>query len=281
MLSTFTIALREGLEAALIIGILLAYIVKTDRRHLMPALWGGVAVAIIASFALGGFLSFTSRELTPRGEEFFTGTTSFLAVGLVTAMVFWMKATARSLRDDLHGKVENSLVGGPIALALTAFLAVAREGLETSLFVYTNFKSVGAASAPSIGLILGLGFSIALGILIYNRSVTLNLGKFFRWTGVALLIVAAGVLSNAIQEYQALGRLPGDQSFAWDVTSWMAPHSLLASFLGGAIGFDTTTSWLQLIIWIVFLGSTLYFYLKTGAARNISPRNAALSGTRD
>lgn len=281
MLSTFTIALREGLEAALIIGILVAYIVKTNRRNLMPALWSGVLIAITASFALGGFLSFTSQELTPRGEEFFTGTTSFLAVGLVTAMVFWMKATARSMRDNLQGKVENSLIGGPIAVALTAFLAVAREGLETSLFVYTNFKSVGATSAPSIGLILGLGFSIALGILIYNRSVTLNLGKFFRWTGVGLLIVAAGVLSHAIHEYQALGWLPGGESFAWDVTSWMAPHSLIASFLGGAIGFDTTTSWLQFMIWILFLATTLYFYLKSAAVKESLRHNVTLSGTRD
>jgi high-affinity iron transporter len=132
MLSTFLIALREGLEAALIVGILIAYVVKTDRRHLLTPIWTGVGVALAATFALGGFLSFTSAELSERGEQFFAGTTSFLAVGLVTWMVFWMKRAARTLKDELHGKVENALSAGPLALAAAAFFAVAREGLETA-----------------------------------------------------------------------------------------------------------------------------------------------------
>ena len=145
MLSNFLIGLREGLEAALIVGILVAYIVKTNqasKQKLLTAVWIGVSVALIASLALGGFLSFTSAELTPRGEEFFAGTTSLLAVGLVTWMVFWMKRTARSLRQDLQGKVETALSSGPLTLAAAAFFAVLREGLETSLFVYANFRSI-------------------------------------------------------------------------------------------------------------------------------------------
>ena len=106
MLSSFLIALREGLEASLIIGILLAYIVKTGRSNLVPALWGGVAAALALSVALGGFLNFTSAELTSRGEELFAGTTSLLAVALVTGMVFWLKQTSRALRDELHSKVD-------------------------------------------------------------------------------------------------------------------------------------------------------------------------------
>ena len=116
MLSNFLIGLREGLEAALIVGILIAYIVKTNqasKRKLLTAVWIGVSVALAASLALGGFLSFTSAELSPRGEEFFAGTTSLLAVGLVTWMVFWMKRAARSLRQDLQGKVETALSSGP------------------------------------------------------------------------------------------------------------------------------------------------------------------------
>jgi high-affinity iron transporter len=174
MLSTFLIALREGLEAALIIGILVAYVVKTGRKNLLVPIWTGVGIALAASFALGGFLSFTSAELTPRGEQFFAGTTSFIAVALVTWMVFWMKRAARTLRDELHGKVDSALTAGPLALATAAFFAVAREGLETALFVYTNFKTVAATSAASIGLILGLTLAVVLGYLIYNRSVKLN-----------------------------------------------------------------------------------------------------------
>jgi high-affinity iron transporter len=262
MLSTFLIALREGLEAALIVGILVAYLVKTGRNHLLAPLWIGVGTAITASLALGGFLSFTSAELSDRGEEFFAGTTSFLAVGFVTWMVFWMKRAARGLRDELHGKVDSAVGAGALAIAVTAFVAVVREGLETALFIYTNFKTVGAASSATIGLILGLALAVALGYLIYNRSVKINLGKFFQITGTALIIVAAGVLSYGIHEYQELGWLPGVDSYIWDVTSWMAKDSILATVLAGSIGFDTTTSWLQFIVAGAYIGIILWLYLK-------------------
>jgi len=267
MLSTFLIALREGLEAALIVGILVAYIVKTGRRNLLGAIWTGVSIALIASFALGGFLSFTSAELSDRGEQFFAGTTSFLAVGLVTWMVFWMKRAARTLRDELHGKVDNALTAGPIALAAAAFFAVAREGLETSLFVYTNFRTVDTTPGATAGLILGLAVSVTLGYLIYKRSIKLNLSKFFTLTGVALIIVAAGVLSYGIHEYQELGWLPGENSFAWDISSWMAKDSIPGTLLGGTIGFDVNTSWVQLILWASYLGLVLRLYLKPAAQK--------------
>lgn len=261
MLSTFIIALREGLEAALIVGILVAYIVRTDRRPLLKPLWTGVGAAIAASLALGAVLSFTSAELTDRGAELFAGVTSFIAVGLVTWMVFWMKRTARSLRNELHGKVDTALVGGPISLALVAFFAVAREGLETALFIYTNFKTVGAASTATVGLVLGLALAVVLGYLIYNRSVKLNLSKFFTVTGVALIIVAAGVLSYGIHEFQELGFLPGEDNLLWDVTPWIAKESILGSLLGGTIGFDTTTSFVQFIAWAGYLVAVLVPYL--------------------
>jgi len=264
MLSTFIIALREGLEAALIVGILVAYVVRTDRRHLLKPLWTGVGVALLASLALGGLLAFTSAELSDRGEELFAGVTSFAAVGLVTWMVFWMKRTARNLRNELHGKIDGALMGGPISLALVAFFAVAREGLETALFVYSNFKTVGVASTATVGLVLGLGLAVFLGYAIYNRTVKLDLAKFFTITGVALIIIAAGVLSYGIHEFQELGYLPGVDSFLWDVTPWIAKESLLGSLLGGLVGFDTTTSFVQFIGWSIYLLAVLIPYLSKG-----------------
>ncbi len=261
MLSTFIIALREGLEAALIVGILVAYVVRTDRRYLLKPLWTGVAVALVLSLGLGAILSFTSAELSDRGEELFAGVTSFAAVGLVTWMVFWMKRTARTLRNELHGKVDQALTGGPISLALVAFFAVAREGLETALFVYTNFKTVGAISTATLGLVLGLALAVGLGYLIYNRSVKINLSKFFTVTGVALIIVAAGVLSYGVHEFQELGWLPGADDFIWDVTPWIAKESILASLLSGTVGFDTTTSWVQILAWGAYLTAVLVPYL--------------------
>jgi high-affinity iron transporter len=269
MLSTFLIALREGLEAALIVGILVAYVVKTNRRNLLVPIWTGVGVALAATFALGGFLSFTSAELSERGEQFFAGTTSFLAVGLVTWMVFWMKRAARTLKDELHGKVDSALSAGPLALAAAAFFAVAREGLETALFVYTNFKTVAATSSASIGLIAGLALAVILGYLIYNRSIRINLSKFFSVTGIALIIVAAGVLSYGVHEYQELGWIPGDGSYAWDISSIMAKDSIAGTILAGTIGFDVNTSWVQLFFYASYLAIVLRLYTKSSPAKTL------------
>ena len=269
MLSTFIIALREGLEAALIVGILVAYLVKSDQRGLLRALWSGVALAVTASLSFGAFLSYTSAELTEKGEELFAGTTSFVAVGLVTWMVFWMKRAARGLRDELHGKAEIAVTSGALSMATLAFFAVAREGLETSLFLYTNFKTVGAFSTATLGLVLGLALAVGLGYGIYNRAVKINLGKFFTYSGVALIVVAAGVLSYGIHEFQEFGILPGPDAFAWDVTSWMPKESFVAALLGGTIGFDTTTSWLQLFVWVGYLGLTISAYLSPAKAKTL------------
>jgi high-affinity iron transporter len=269
MLSTFIIALREGLEAALIVGILVAYLVKSGRKAFLVPLWAGVALAVLASLAAGAFLSFTSTELSARGEEFFAGTTSFLAVGLVTWMVFWMKRTARHLKGQLEGQMSAAILGGPLALAAAAFFAVVREGLETSLFIYANFKTVSSTPTATIGLLLGLGVAIALGYLIYRSSIKINLAKFFTYTGTALVVVAAGVLSYGVHEYQELGWLPGADFFIWDVTSVIPKDSLVGGVLGGTIGFDTTTSWLQFLIWAAYLGTILSLYLKPAIAKSM------------
>ena len=270
MLSTFIIALREGLEASLIVGILVAYILKSDRRHLLLPLWSGVAAAVVGSIGLGFILSRTSEELTERAEEIFVGTTSFLAVALVTWMVFWMKRTARTLKADLHGKVDSALRTGPLALAGAAFFAVIREGLETALFVYSNFKTVSHTRSSTLGLILGFSVAISLGYLIFKSAIKLDLGKFFRFTGVALVVVAAGVLSYGVHEFQELGWLPGGESYAWDVSSLIPSDSLLGATLGGLVGFDNSTSWLQLGIWAIYLTTVLSAYLS-------KPRTPALT----
>ncbi|MCX6457298.1 MAG: FTR1 family protein [Actinobacteria bacterium] len=272
MLSTFIIALREGLEAALIVGILVAYLVKTGRKALLAPLWAGVGLAVLVSLATGAFLTITSTELSPRGEEFFAGTTSFLAVGFVTWMVFWMKRTARHLKGQLEGQLSTAVLAGPLALAAAAFFAVVREGLETSLFIYANFKTVSSTPSATVGLLLGLGLAITLGYLIYRSSIKINLSKFFNYTGIALVVVAAGVLSYGIHEYQELGWLPGADFFVWDVTSVIAKESLLGGILAGAIGFDTTTSLLQFVFWAAYLGIVLALYLKPAPVKSVAAK---------
>jgi high-affinity iron transporter len=264
MLSTFLIALREGLEASLIVGIFVAYVVKTNRRQLLKPLWIGVGISILLSLAVGAVLSFTSAQLTDQSKQIFAGATSFAAVALVTWMVFWMKRTARTLKNELQGKVDKALLAGPLALALAAFFAVAREGLETALFIYSNFQAVAERAPVTIGLITGLASAVALGYLIYSRSIKMNLGKFFMITGVALIVIAAGVFSYGVHEFQEVGWLPGPDAFIWDVTHWIAPDSILAALMGGTFGFDTTTSYLQFVIWGAYLAITLAIYLLPG-----------------
>ena len=173
-------------------------------------------------------------------------------------MVFWMKRIARSLKNELQSKVESAIPLGKLALISASFFAVAREGLETALFIFSNFKTVSTDSAPALGLILGLAAAIGLGIAIYKQSVKINLGKFFTVTGTALLIVAGGVLSHGIYEFQEFGALPGANSYVWN---WVGANDVISTLLAGTIGIGTTLTWLQLIIWACFLTLTLRAYL--------------------
>jgi high-affinity iron transporter len=186
-------------------------------------------------------------------------------------MVFWMKRTARTLKADLHGKVDTALRTGPLALAGAAFFAVIREGLETALFVYSNFNTVTNTGSSALGLILGFAVAISLGYLIFKSAIRLDLSKFFRFTGVALVIIAAGVLSYGVHEFQELGWLPGGESYAWDVSSLIPKDSLLGATLGGLVGFDNTTSWLQLGIWAIYITTVLSAYLAKPRTRVLTP----------
>lgn len=226
-----------------------------------------MTLALLLSLGLGAILSFTSHQLGPHGEEIFAGSLAVVAVALVTWMVFWMKRTSRNMRHELENKVDQGVHVGSLAMGITAFVAVAREGLETALFIYTNFGAVKTSVAPSIGLVLGLAAAVGLGILIYRRAISLNLGKFFQITGVALIVVAAGVLANGLGDLQSAGWLPGSKASAWNIDSWMAPDSFIASVLGGSIGFATTMTWLQVGAWAIYLSAVLTRYLSRATTK--------------
>jgi high-affinity iron transporter len=257
MFSTFLIALREGLEASLIVSILIAYLSRTGRAAFARYIWIGVGGAVALSFGLGALLSFTSANLSSNGEALFAGVTSVLAVSFVTVMVFWMKRTARGLGRELQSRVDDALPLGGFALLMAAFFAVAREGLETALFIYTNFKAVGSQAAPSIGLTAGLATSVTLGALIYRKTVKLNLGKFFTVTGYGLIIVAGGVLSHAIAEFQSRGDLPGASSLLWNQGDG---KGVLWTIIDGSVGIGAQMSYLQLAIWATYLAVVISLY---------------------
>jgi high-affinity iron transporter len=261
LLSNFLIALREGLEASLIVGILVAYVVKTGRGNRLRFIWLGVGSAVAFSLSLGGLLAFTAHSLPARFESIFAGSTSLAAVALVTWMVFWMRRTAFRLRADLHERLSAAI--GPVALTAVAFLAVSREGIETSLFLYTNAKAAGTNSDPLIGLLIGFALAIALGWAVFNRAIHLDIGRFFAVTGVGLIVVAAGVLSHGIGDLQ--GTVTKHPSLAFDLHRAISENSALAHVLAGTIGFSPVTTILQACAWAIYLLAVLFLYLRKPA----------------
>jgi len=263
VLGNFLIGLREGLEASLVVGILVAYLVKTGRRHLLPKVWLGVAIAVGISLGVGAILTYGPRGLSFEAQEAIGGVLSLVAVGFVTWMVFWMARTARSLRGELEGKVDQAVAVGGTSLMLVALLAVGREGLETALFLWAAAKAAGSTTQPLLGGALGLIVAVVLGLLFYRGTLRLNLSRFFRWTGALLIVVAAGVLSYGIHDLQEAGILPGLNTLAFDVSEQIPPGSFLATILKGTINFSPRTSVLEAIAWTLYLIPTMFLFLRS------------------
>lgn len=259
MFANFLIGLREGLEAALVVSILVAYLVKTDRRHLLPRVWFGVAIAIVVSVAFGALLTFGPRGLTFEAQEAIGGTLSIVAVGFVTWMVFWMAAQARNIKGELESRVD--LAVGGTGLTVLALLAVGREGLETALFLWAATRATGETLAPLLGALLGLVVAVVLGVLVYRGALRLDLRKFFTWTGGFLVVVAAGVLSYGIHDLQEAAILPGLDNVAFDVSSTIPPSSWYGTLLKGTVNFNPRTTWLQVVCWLLYLVPTMTLFI--------------------
>ncbi len=262
MFGNYLIGLREGLEASLVVCILIAYLVKTDRRDALKPIWIGIGVAVALALGFGCVLEFGSQELTFEAQEALGGSLSIIAVGLVTWMVFWMRRTARHLKAELHGKLDAALRMGTGALVATAFLAVGREGLETALFVWTSVRaSNDGTQEPLIGALLGLVSAVALGYLFYRGAVRINLAKFFTWTGGMLVIVAAGVLAYGIHDLQEAQFLPGLTDRAFDISATLPPDSWYGTLLKGVFNFQPDPTVLQVVVWALYLVPTLALFL--------------------
>lgn len=253
MTANFLIGLREGLEAALVVGILVAYLVRTDNRERLAALWLGVGAAVALSLGVGALLTFTSNSLSFEAQETFGGVASIVAVGFVTWMVFWMQRTARHLKGDLHGRLDAALALGTVAIAATAFIAVGREGIETALFLWAAVQATGSSTQPLAGASIGLVVAAFLGWLVYRRAVSIDLAKFFSWTGAALVVVAAGVLAYGVHDLQEAAILPGLNNHPFDISATIPPSSWIGTLLKGSINFNPTPSWLELLAWSGYL----------------------------
>ena len=281
MLANYLIGLREGLEAALVVSILVAYLVKTGRRELLPRIWAGVAVAVAVSLVFGAVLTFGPRGLTFEAQELIGGVLSIVAVGFVTWMIFWMARAARGLGGELRGRIDEAADGSRWSLVLLAVLAVGREGLETALFLWAATQAgtrdgVGATTPtwePLLGAALGILTAVVLGHLLYRGAVSINLSRFFTWTGAFLILVAAGVLAYGLHDLQEAGFLPGLHDLAFDVSAAVDMNTWYGALLKGIFNFSPATTKVEAAAWLLYaVPVTVLFFV--GARRRSTTRVA-------
>lgn len=278
LVSNALVGLREGLEASLVVVILIAFLVKTGRRWALTWVWAGVGAAVALSVALAGTLTYGTRRLSFEMQELIGGSASILAVAFVTGMIFWMRRAARTISGELTGSMDRALSAGRLWVALVAFLGVGREGLETAIFFYATAQAAGAGTVqPLLGWALGIGGSVVLGVLMYRGAIRFDIGKFFRYTGVFLIVVAAGILAYGIHDLQEARFLPGLNALAFDVSHVIEPGSWYATLLKGILNFTPATTWLQAIAWSAYIAIVLPLFLRPVRSRIAAPATAPAS----
>lgn len=256
------IGLREGLEAAIVVSILVAFLVKSERRDALKWVWLGVGAAVAMTVTVFLTIQFGENTITGLAAEAIAGVASLIAVAIVTTMVLWMKKAAASMSGELRSEMSRALETGPFAVALLAFLAVGREGVETALFM------VGYAEAqsnwPLIGLIAGVAIAGLIAYGMYRGALSINLAKFFTYTGVFLIVVAAGILSYGIGALQTVGWIPGLGSRAFDISTWFNWSSWYGEAIQGIFNVTPTPTVLQLAGYLAYLAVVLALFLRPG-----------------
>jgi high-affinity iron transporter len=252
---------REGLEASLIVGIVLGYLSKTENQRFFRFIWLGTAAAVAASVATGAALFFTIGELEGRSEQIFEGLAMLSAVAVLTWMIFWMRKQAANIKRELEAKLASAIAAGSaMGLVAVVFFAVLREGWETALFLF----AIGESSTPlatGIGAVVGLTISISLGVAIYMGSRRLNLRQFFTATGILLIVFAAGLLAHATHEFQEAGLLPQTIEHLWNTNAFVSENSHFGKFLTALFGYNGDPSALEVGVWAAYLTMTLAFFL--------------------
>lgn len=268
MLAPFLIMLREGIEAALIIGIIATYLRQSGRGAWLPAVWIGIFLAVAASLFVGAALQFVSAEFPQKAQELFEAVVGFVAVAVLVSMVFWMRRAARSMKSELQASVEAALSspsGRGWALVAIVFLAVAREGLESVFFLLAIFQQSSGPSAP-LGALAGILVAIVIGYGFYAGGIRLKLRRFFRWTGVFILIVAAGILAGSLRSLHEAGLWNLLQGRAYDLAGVLPVSSPLGAVLSGLFSYQEAPAVGEVIAYVVFLVVTILLFLRPGAS---------------
>ena len=278
MLGNALIGLREGLEASLVVSILVAFLVRTGRRRELPKVWLGVGVAIAVSVGVTLALTLSQQALTFEAQEALGGLLSIVAVAFVTWMIFWMRRVGRTIARELEGGLEKAIAMGSVAVVAMAALAVGREGLETAVFFFAAVQAAGETTGPLIGFLIGIAVAVVLAYLIYRGAVQLNLGRFFTVTGVLLVFVAAGILAYGVHDLQEAGILPGLTTLAFDVSAVIPADSWYGTLLKGVFNLSPQTTVLEAVVWVLYVAIVLTLFLRGPRRRGTPSGPAAASG---
>ena len=269
MFSSSLLALREGLEAALVVGIVLGALRKMNQARLAGAVWTGVAAAAIVSGAAAVALTLLGYELKDPAEAIFEGLTMLLAAGILTWMIFWMSRQSQKMQAELEAGVQKAAGGGGRALFALAFVAVLREGVELALFLTAaTFSS--NTSQTVLGALLGLGVAVLLGWLLFAASIRINLKKFFTVTSILLIFFAAGLVGRGVGELVEMRWLPAFVEHVWDVGNILNEESVLGQTLGALFGYSASPSLMQMLAYIVyFVAALLGLRASYGSSRQV------------
>lgn len=263
MLAPFLIMLREGLEAALITGIIATYLRQTGRTAWMPMVWIGIFLAIAMSLFVGAALQWVSAEFPQKMQELFEACVGLVAVVVLTSMVFWMRKAARSIKAELHDSIDTALASSAAGWALIGmvFFAVAREGLESIFFLLAIFQQSPGPAMP-LAALAGVLVAVAAGFAIYFGGLRLNLKRFFLWTGIFILFVAAGLLAGAVGSLHEAGLWNGLQTPAYDLSGVLPVSGIVGTVLSGILGYQDSPTIGEVIVYFAFLAVTLFFFLQ-------------------
>lgn len=263
MFVPFLIMLREGLEAALIVSLIASYLKRTQRGQWMGAIWVGMLLAAGLCLGLGILINETTGEFPQKEQELFEGLVALVAVVMLTWMVFWMRKVARNVKGELEQAVDNALArrgNHGWALVLMVFFAVAREGLESVFFLLAAFQQ-DVGIWPPVGALMGLGCAAILGFLIYWGGIRLNLGQFFTWTSLFILLVAAGLAAGAVRAFHEAGLWNHFQTIAFDMSGVLSTHTLFGTLLEGIFGYQESPTVSEVAVWFIYLIPALTLFL--------------------
>ncbi|MDL9945699.1 iron uptake transporter permease EfeU [Gordonia sp. ABSL11-1] len=280
MFGSGLIGLREGLETGIVVMILVAYVVKSDRRDALKWIWAGVAAAVAMVIFVFLIIHLGTSTVSTLTAELIAGLASLVAVAIVTFMVLWMSKASAHISSDLKDEMSNALITGGVSVMGLAFLAVGREGFETALLMVGYAESVSGGLWPLLGLLLGIVVAVVISILLYRGAVRLNFHTFFLYTGIFLIFVAAGILAYGVRALQTVGWLPGGNTLAFDISEHYDQSSWYGTVLAGIFNFRPDPTALQVVAWCLYVAIVLTFFLRANRPkRPPAPANGSSTET--